>query len=95
MLLSNLSKLDSVLHLLLDLTASSCISPVHLEAITFSSRQEDRDREGSALDALVEVFARGEGKKLNKQANYDFLASLFANLSSVSLIHLQTSMSLT
>lgn len=83
MLLSNLSKLDSVLLSLLDVTASSSVAPPHLEKLGISGPQAGSERRGSALDALVEVFAKGEGKKLNKQANYDFLSSVFANLSSV------------
>ncbi|GJN92101.1 hypothetical protein Rhopal_005130-T1 [Rhodotorula paludigena] len=35
----------------------------------------------AALDLLLEVFLKGEGKKYNPNANYDFLASVFANVS--------------
>jgi len=36
------------------------------------------------LLGLVEVFCKGEGKKLNPAAEYDFLANVFANVTSTS-----------
>lgn len=41
------------------------------------------NEEIAALDLLLEVFLKGEGKKYNPNANYDFLASVFANVSLV------------
>lgn len=37
----------------------------------------------NALEELADVFVKGVDKMYNKQANYDFLASVFANLSMV------------
>lgn len=36
-----------------------------------------------ALDLLLEVFLKGDDKKYNPNATYDFLASVFANVSLV------------
>jgi hypothetical protein len=47
---------------------------------------EDQPEEFEALDLLLEVFLKGEGKQYNKNANYDFLASVFANVSTVHYI---------
>lgn len=38
-----------------------------------------------ALDLLLEVFLKGDSKKYNPNATYDFLASVFANVSLVRL----------
>lgn len=46
--------------------------------------EEGKEEEVHALELLLEVFLRGEGKKYNPNANYDFLASVFANVSTVS-----------
>lgn len=72
MLLSNLSKLETVSHQLLKLTL----------AVPTATEGETEDL--IALDVMLEVFLKGEGKKYNPNANYDFLASVFANVSTVS-----------
>jgi len=73
MLLSNLSKLEKVSYQLLKLTLD----------VPKAEGEEGTDSI-YALDLLLEIFLKGEGKKYNKSANYDFLASVFANVSTVS-----------
>lgn len=98
MLLSNMSKLDTVSLQILNLRVPFSVAPSpssssaaakddeHVEkAARTSPATED---EILALDLLLEVHLRGEGKKYNPNANYDFLASVFANISLVSLRHL-------
>jgi hypothetical protein len=41
-----------------------------------------RQLDGETLSGLVSIFVKGEGKTLNKLANYDFLANVFANVTS-------------
>ncbi|KAK4332100.1 Protein HGH1 [Rhodotorula toruloides] len=79
MLLSNMSKLDSVSRQILGLRVpvGTKSSAVEGEAAAAT----EADDEIAALDLLLEVFLRGEGKKYNPNANYDFLASVFANVS--------------
>ncbi|KAG0149137.1 hypothetical protein CROQUDRAFT_653953 [Cronartium quercuum f. sp. fusiforme G11] len=78
MLWSNLTKLNSV-----------CLTCLKLPLVGTSSVLEERSiREKLAIsstpmiDLAVELFARGESKKFNKHANFDFLASVWANFSS-------------
>ncbi|GAA5844806.1 hypothetical protein JCM3766R1_003322 [Sporobolomyces carnicolor] len=91
MLLSNMSKLDTVSLQILNLRVPFSVAPSpssssaaakddeHVEkAARTSPANED---EILALDLLLEVHLRGEGKKYNPNANYDFLASVFANIS--------------
>lgn len=47
------------------------------------AKLETTTEEIAALDLLLEVFLKGEGKQYNANANYDFLASVFANVSLV------------
>jgi hypothetical protein len=35
------------------------------------------------MDLLMDLFARGDWKQINPHANFDFLASVWANLSAV------------
>lgn len=78
MLLSNMSKLESVSRQLLDLRLSFAV-PAEGDSVADGTTEELE-----ALDVLLEVFLKGEGKKYNPNANYDFLASVFANVSTVS-----------
>ncbi|BGP28547.1 Protein hgh1 [Rhodotorula toruloides] len=79
MLLSNMSKLDSVSRQILGLRVPVGTKPSAGEGETVAAAEDDD--EIAALDLLLEVFLRGEGKKYNPNANYDFLASVFANVS--------------
>lgn len=72
MLLSNLTKLETVSVQLLKLS------------LPFPKADGTGDEDLMALDLLLEVFLKGEGKKFNPNANYDFLASVFADVSTVS-----------
>ena len=86
MLLSNMTKVDSVS---LDLLALRL--PFPRVAATISSEMTDVAPSAAyqpledveALDLMLEVFLKGEGKKYNPNADYDFLASVFANVSTV------------
>lgn len=80
MLLSNMSKVDDVSIKLLSLKIP--FSTAKEEGAEAGAAEETQDVE--ALDMLLEVFLKGEGKKYNPNANYDFLASVFANISTVS-----------
>lgn len=46
-----------------------------------SSSLHESEFEIPALDLLLEVFLKGDSKKYNPNATYDFLASVFANVS--------------
>lgn len=90
MLLSNLSKVEQVSLQLLGLRVPFTIRP---EAVDESDKDKTVpaapvdapiEDEIAALDLLLEVFLRGEGKKYNPNATYDFLAPVFANVSTVS-----------
>jgi hypothetical protein len=41
------------------------------------------DSNQRVLDALVDVFVRGDSRAVNQHATFDFLASVFANISMV------------
>jgi len=75
MLLCNLSKSENVCFKLLDLSTPS--KNVSGEENDVSSPRPNKDH----LDNLIELFARGEGKKYNPHAEYDFLGGVFANIS--------------
>lgn len=47
------------------------------------SSPHESEFEIPALDLLLEVFLKGDSKKYNPNATYDFLASVFANVSLV------------
>ncbi|BGP21389.1 hypothetical protein Rt10032_c01g0103 [Rhodotorula toruloides] len=79
MLLSNMSKLDSISRQILGLRVP--IGPKAPAGEGETAAAAEGDDEIAALDLLLEVFLRGEGKKYNPNANYDFLASVFANVS--------------
>ncbi|KAK4702628.1 hypothetical protein P7C70_g3591, partial [Phenoliferia sp. Uapishka_3] len=84
MLLSNMTKVESVS---LQLLALRLPFPSVAAAVT-TSDSADSDSSGKledveALDLLLEVFLKGEGKKYNPNADYDFLASVFANVSTI------------
>ncbi|GAA5968374.1 hypothetical protein JCM21900_002394 [Sporobolomyces salmonicolor] len=93
MLLSNMSKLDTVSAQILALRVPFTIGPSASSSATSTEKKEDEpvekaartaqdsEEEIAALDLLLEVFLKGEGKKYNPNANYDFLASVFANVS--------------
>lgn len=80
MLLSNMTKVESVAIQLLGLRLPSATAP---PATPDSPAPEAPLEDVEALDLLLEVFLKGEGKKYNPNANYDFLASVFANVSTV------------
>ncbi|KAL8276156.1 hypothetical protein RQP46_011450 [Phenoliferia psychrophenolica] len=90
MLLSNMTKVDSVS---LDLLALRLPFPgVAAAAAAATPGEEETDapmvteeplEDVEALDLLLEVFLKGEGKKYNPNADYDFLASVFANVSTI------------
>ncbi|GAA5828131.1 hypothetical protein JCM11251_002603 [Rhodosporidiobolus azoricus] len=91
MLLSNMSKLDTVSRQILGLRVPFTIRPDassaaeakegEASASKVARTEEETTDEIMALDLLLEVFLKGEGKKYNPNANYDFLASVFANVS--------------
>lgn len=91
MLLSNLSKVEEVSLRLLGLRVPFTIRPESEQAgkdgedatTTPAAVEEVIEDEISALDLLLEVFLKGEGKKYNPNATYDFLAPVFANVSTV------------
>ncbi|KDE09677.1 hypothetical protein, variant 2 [Microbotryum lychnidis-dioicae p1A1 Lamole] len=93
MLLSNLSKLEHVSMQLLGLRVPFNVS--NFSKATDEDAQDDERpskiaKEGEtdgieALELLLEVFLKGEGKRYNPNANYDFLASVFANVSTIPL----------
>ncbi|GAA5856291.1 hypothetical protein JCM8547_000856 [Rhodosporidiobolus lusitaniae] len=89
MLLSNMSKLDTISQQILGLRVPFTISPDApsdkkegdaAPATTSGGSLQDSKEEIAALDLLLEVFLKGEGKKYNPNATYDFLASVFANV---------------
>ncbi|PLW08479.1 hypothetical protein PCASD_23827 [Puccinia coronata f. sp. avenae] len=80
MLLSNLTKVDSVV----DLCLTSPIPPHSSHpSITQDESFSARLKQSSAplMDLLMDLFARGDRKQINPHANFDFLASVWANLS--------------
>lgn len=98
MLLSNMSKVEHVSMLLLGLRVPFIVrSEDEMNAESAGDKAEEAadpapkkarveegvEEEVHALELLLEVFLRGEGKKYNPNANYDFLASVFANVSTV------------
>lgn len=90
MLLSNMSKIEKVSLQLLKLRLSFTTKPTVLADSTeptppATEVEENQEIEVfEALDILLEVFLKGEGNKFNPNANFDFLASVFANVSTVS-----------
>ena len=66
MLLSNLTKVDSISILLIQIKTTA--------------------QGNSTVEQLVEIFTSGEGKHFNSNANYNFLASVLANLSTASFL---------
>lgn len=96
MLLSNMTKLDSAARDLValhvpfrfvdaDSTAASAPGNADEAAPPEPKKQkvETSEFELPALDLLLEVFLKGDDKKYNPNATYDFLASVFANVSLV------------
>ncbi|POY70380.1 hypothetical protein BMF94_6661 [Rhodotorula taiwanensis] len=94
MLLSNMTKLDSAARDLValhvpfrfvdaDSTAASAPGDADEAAPPEPKKQkvETSEFELPALDLLLEVFLKGDDKKYNPNATYDFLASVFANVS--------------
>jgi hypothetical protein len=69
MLLSNMTKYEPICVKLID----AQVTP--LEGLSESTR---------LMDHLVEAFHKGVGKNYNPQAEFHFLASVFANASAVS-----------
>lgn len=85
MLLSNMSKVESVsVQLLASRINLTTLPATSKNAQMMAARGEGEINEYEALDLMLEVFLEGEGKKYNPNANYDFLASVFANVSTVS-----------
>lgn len=100
MLLSNMTKLDSAARDLVALRIPFQISQDDPSAPAPASGDEasssaappapkqslqESEFELPALDLLLEVFLKGDSKKYNPNATYDFLASVFANVSLVCL----------
>lgn len=95
MLLSNMSKLDTVSLQILNLRVPFSVAPSPSTSTSTATNKSDEhvekvarkspavEDEILALDLLLEVHLKGEGKKYNPNANYDFLASVFANISLV------------
>jgi hypothetical protein len=90
MLLSNMSKLDTVSQQILQLRVPFTLAADSAEtkegdekSTTAGASVQATEEEIAALDLLLEVFLKGEGKKYNPNANYDFLASVFANVTLV------------
>jgi hypothetical protein len=97
MLLSNMSKLDSVSLQILRLRVPFSVAPSPSSSSSTATKEDEHvekvartshtsEDEILALDLLLEVHLKGEGKKYNPNANYDFLASVFANISLVCLL---------
>ncbi|KAI7966096.1 hypothetical protein MJO29_001844 [Puccinia striiformis f. sp. tritici] len=80
MLLSNLTKVDSVVNICL-----TSPLPAHSSHPTIKEDQalNSRLKKSSTplMDLLIELFARGDRKQINPHANFDFLASVWANFS--------------
>ncbi|EFP87759.2 uncharacterized protein PGTG_13545 [Puccinia graminis f. sp. tritici CRL 75-36-700-3] len=80
MLLSNLTKLDSIVNLCLSSTIPPHTShPTINQDESLSARLKKST--SPLMDLLIELFARGDRKQINPHANFDFLASVWANLS--------------
>jgi len=92
-----MSKLDTVSQQILNLRVPFSVAPSPSSSSSTAETTKDDEHvekaarkspavedEILALDLLLEVHLRGEGKKYNPNANYDFLASVFANISLVS-----------
>ncbi|MBW0469915.1 hypothetical protein O181_009630 [Austropuccinia psidii MF-1] len=80
MLWSNLTKFEPIIHISLD----SAIPPhSDFPAIEKDRQLQEQLRKTSTplMDLIIELFARGDRKKLNPHANFDFLASVWANFS--------------
>lgn len=74
MLLSNLTKMDSV-----------CKACLHIQASAAQlSTSTAKNPAVRSLDQLVSTFARDPSSNKNK-ANYDYLAHVFANISAVNV----------
>jgi len=71
MLLTNMSKDDSVATRILDLKREK---PKEEWKVSDSEM---------AMDQLMDLFVKGEGKTLNKEANFDYLAYFFADVARV------------
>lgn len=82
MLWSNLTKLNSVCSTCLKLPLSLGVGE-NILATDLQLRKKIESSSTPLIDLSIELFARGENKKINKHANYDFLASVWANFSSV------------
>ncbi|KNZ62503.1 hypothetical protein VP01_1262g5 [Puccinia sorghi] len=83
MLLSNLTKVDSVVNLCLNASIPPHSShPTIVQDQSFSARLKKSSN--PLMDLLIELFARGDRKQINPHANFDFLASVWANLSASS-----------
>ncbi|KAK4055296.1 Protein hgh1 [Microbotryomycetes sp. JL201] len=91
MLLSNLSKIEQISMQLLGLHVPFVMRAEQPATEDQPAGGKDSSDERStkvrsveeeipALDLLLEVFSRGEGKKWNPNATYDFLAPVFANV---------------
>jgi hypothetical protein len=72
MLLSNITKIEVISTKLLSLNAQ----PI-----------KDLSSSMQAMDQLVDVFVKGLNKEYNKEAEFHFLASVFANVSMVCIIY--------
>lgn len=79
MLWSNLTKLNSVCLACLKLPLVGARSMLEEDSI----RKKLECSSTPMVDLAVELFARGESRKFNRHANYDFLGSVWANFSSV------------
>jgi len=83
MLLSNLTKVDSVVNLCLTASIPPHSShPTIVQDQSFSARLKKSSN--PLMDLFIELFARGDRKQINPHANFDFLASVWANLSASS-----------
>ncbi|KAJ1980370.1 Protein hgh1 [Dimargaris verticillata] len=74
MLLANISKHEAIAHQLLNI--SSC-PPSPLRT------QPDSEAQVPLVDQLTSVFARGMDRQYNEHADFNFLANVFGNLTSV------------
>ena len=70
MLLSNITKNEVIAAKLLSLN----VQPI-----------QDLSSSAQAMDQLIDVFVKGPNKEYNKEAEFHFLASVFANMSVVSI----------
>ncbi|KAJ3333479.1 hypothetical protein HDU76_007693, partial [Blyttiomyces sp. JEL0837] len=82
MLLNNMTKHIPIAKRLIPTSEPESTEPTTTTTQT-STTQPVKKRRTPHLDNLLEVFVRGESKQFNKDAQYHFLAGVFANIARV------------